>query len=143
VSISEASASEAAGPVNDFERWIAEAFATTGRFTALVVLVATVENQAAPMCSTWFNIAAGDVDWSDIAVTFAGAGREWHGAAFFPVVASGGGPLDNPAARLRLLELEERIDGDLLALNDGAFFDTSGRRMQIEKETLQCAPAGS
>jgi hypothetical protein len=140
VSTSEAAGSEAANPANDFERWIAGAFATTGPFTALVVLVETVENQVAPMCSIWLNFAAGDVEWSDLALTFAGAGREWDGAAFFPVSAPDGGPVDNPAARVRLRELEARIDDDLLALNDGAFFDRSGRRMQIEKETLQCSP---
>jgi hypothetical protein len=140
VSTSEAAGSEATVPANDFERWIAGAFATTGSFTALVVLVETIENQAAPMCSTWLNVTAGGVEWSDIAVAFAGAGREWDGAAFFPVSAPDGGPVDNPAARLRLRELEARIDDDLLALNDGALFDRSGRRMQIEKETLQCGP---
>jgi hypothetical protein len=143
VSISEAAGSETTGPANDFERWIAAAFATTGQFTVLVVLVETVENQVAPMCSTWFNVVTGDVEWSEIAVMFAGAGREWDGAAFFPVSAPDGGPVDNPTVRLRLRELEARIDDDLLALNDGAFFDRSGRRMQIEKETLQCAPVCS
>jgi hypothetical protein len=140
MSTTEAADSEAALPANDFERWIAGAFATAGPFTALVVLIETVDNQVAPMCSTWLNFAASEVEWNDIAVTFAAAGREWDGAAFFPVVAPEGGPVGNPAARQRLLELETRIDGDLLALNDGALFDRSGRRMQIEKETLLCAP---
>jgi hypothetical protein len=137
------STSERDEPGNDFERWIAEAFAATGPFTVLVVLVETIENQVTPMCSTCFNVVAGDTEWSDIAVMFAGAGRDWAGAAFFPVFTPDGGPVDNPTVRLRLRELEARIDEDLLALNDGVLFDPSGRRMRIEKETLQCAPACS
>jgi hypothetical protein len=124
--------------VNDFESWIAGAFAETGAFMTLVVLVELVEEQVTPMCSTWFNIMTGDIEWSDIAVMFAGAGREWHGAAFFPVFASDGGPIDNPTVRLRLHELEGRIDDDLLVLNEGGFFDRHGRRTHIEKETMQC-----
>ena len=134
------STSERDDPLNGFERWIAGAFANTGAFTSLVVLVEIVEKQVTPICSTWFNIVTGDIEWSDIVVMFAGAGREWHGAAFFPVFASDGGPVDNPTARLRLHELECRIDGDLLALNEGGFFDQEGRQMQVEKETLLCAP---
>jgi hypothetical protein len=133
------STSEQDGLVNDFERWIASALAKMGAFTMLVVLVEIVEKQVTPMCSTWFNIATGDIEWSDIVVAFAGAGREWHGAAFFPVVASDGGPVDNPTARLWLHDLERKIDDDLLALNEGGVFDRQGRRMQVEKETLQCA----
>jgi hypothetical protein len=134
------SISERDDPVNDFERWVAGAFAKTGAFTALVVLVEIVETQVTPMCATWFNIVTGDIEWGDVAVMFAGAGRDWHGAAFFPVVASDGGPVDNPTARLRLHELEGGIDGDLLALNEGSFFDREGRRVQVEKETLRCVP---
>jgi hypothetical protein len=132
------STSERNDPGNDFECWIAGAFAKTGVFTALVVLVEIVVKQVTPMCSTWLNIATGDIEWGDIVVMFAGAGREWHGAAFFPVFAPGGGPVDNPTARLRLLELEGRIDDDVLVLNEGGFFDKQGRRTQIDKETLQC-----
>ena len=137
------STSERGEPGNDFERWISEAFAATGPFTVLVVLIETVEGRVTPMCSTCFNVVAGDTEWSDIAVMFAGAGRDWDGAAFFPVLAPDGGPVDNPTVRLRLRELEARIDDDLLVLNEGAFFDPSGRRMRIEKETRQCAPVCS
>jgi hypothetical protein len=137
------STSERGEPGSDFERWLAEAFAARGPFTVLVVLVETVEGKVTPMCSTCFNVVTGDTEWSDIAVMFAGAGRDWDGAAFFPVSASDGGPVDNPTVRLRLRELEARIDGDLLALNEGAFFDPSGRRMRIERDTLQCTPSCS
>jgi hypothetical protein len=130
------STSERDNPVNDFECWAASAYADAGAFTALVILIEIIEKQVTPMCSTWFNIAADSVEWSEIAVMFAGAGGAWEGAAFFPVFASDGGPVDNPTARLRLRELEARIEDDVLALNEGELFDKWGQRMQIDKETL-------
>jgi hypothetical protein len=122
---------------NDFERWLAREFAQTGPFTALVVLIEIGATQVTPLCSTYFNVIGDEVEWSDIVVMFAGAGREWDGATFFPVVGAGGGPLDNPTARLRLRELEARIDDDRLVLNDGQFFDKWGRRMSVEEVTPQ------
>ena len=122
---------------NDFERWLAREFAQTGAFTALVVLLEIGATQVMPLCSTYFNVIGDEVEWSDIVVMFAGAGREWDGAAFFPVVGAGGGLLDNPTARLRLRELEARIDVDRLILNEGQFFDKWGRRMSVEEVTPQ------
>jgi hypothetical protein len=68
---------------------------------------------------------------------FAGAGRDWDGAAFFPVVDADGGPLDNPTARSRLRALEARLDDDRLVLNVGHFFDKWGRRLKIEEVSPQ------
>ena len=57
------------------------------------------------------------------------------------VVLSGdgphGGPLDNPNARLRLRELESRLDDNPLVLNEGNFFDKWGRRLKVEEVELQ------
>jgi hypothetical protein len=131
------SISERSHAGNDFEPWLAREFAETGAFTALAILVAIAETQVTPLCSTYFNVIGDDVEWSDIVVMFAGAGAEWDGAAFFPVVAADGGPLDNPTARLRLRDLEARVDDDRLVLNDGQFFDKWGRRMKIEEVTRQ------
>jgi len=118
---------------SDFARWLAREFAATGAFTALVVLVEIRETQVTPLCSTYFNVIGDEVEWNDMVVMFAGAGRAWDGAAFFPVVAAGGGPLDNPTARLELRRVESRVDADRLALNHGHFFDQWGRRMKIEE----------
>ena len=118
---------------NDFETWLAREFRETGAFTALVVLVEIGETRVTPLCSTYFNVIGDEVEWSEIVVMFAGSGREWSGAAFFPVTASHGGPLDNPTARLRLRELEARVDSDRLVLNEGHFFDRIGRRLKIEE----------
>ena len=119
----------------DFEAWLAREFAESGAFTALVVLVEIRDTQVTPLCSTYFNVVGDEVAWSDIVVMFAGSGRQWDGAAFFPIVAAGGGPLDNPTARVRLRDLEGRVDGDRLVLNEGHFFDQWGRRMKIEEVT--------
>jgi hypothetical protein len=124
-------------PVTDFDRWLADEFAATGAFTALVVLVSITETKVLPLCSTYLNVIGTETDWSEIVILFAGAGYEWDGASFFPVTAPDGGPLDNPTARLRLHELESRLDQNPLVLNEGHFFDKWGRRLKVEETELQ------
>jgi len=119
----------------DFERWLPTAFAETGAFTALVVLVDIAETQVTPLCSTYFNVIGDDVAWDDIVLMFAGSGADWDGAAFFAVTGASGGPLDNPTARLRLRALEARLAEDRLVLNEARFFDRRGRRLTIEEVT--------
>ena len=124
-------------PLSDFDRWLGAEFAQTGAFTALAVLVEIAENNVTPLCSTYFNVIGDEIDWSGITVLFAGAGRAWDGASFYPLTAPDGGPLDNPSARLRLRELEARLDDDPLVLNEGHFFDKWGRRLKIEEVMRQ------
>jgi hypothetical protein len=121
----------------DFDQWIAEEFARTGAFTALAVLVEIGETQVTPLASTYFNVIGEETDWGEITVMFAGAGRSWDGASFYPLTAADGGPVDNPTARLKLREIEARLDDDRLVLNEGHFFDKWGRRMQVEEMPLQ------
>jgi hypothetical protein len=120
---------------NDFEGWLKRAFSDLGAFTALVVLAEIGETRVAPLCSTYFNVIGDKVKWGEIVAMFAGAGRAWDGAVFFPTTASGGGPLDNPAARLRLRSLEARLEEGPLVFNEGHFFDKWGRRLKIEEVT--------
>jgi hypothetical protein len=127
------STSNGNAPPTDFDEWLAAEFARTGAFTALAVLVEITDNKVTPLCSTYFNVIGDEVDWSEITVLFAGAGHAWDGASFYPMTAPDGGPLDNPNARLRLRELEARLDDDRLVLNEGHFFDKWGRRLQIEE----------
>jgi hypothetical protein len=131
------SISETKSPATDFDRWVADEFAETGAFTALVILVEIAEPAVVPLCSTYFNVIGDEFDWGEITVLFAGSGRDWSGACFFPVIATDGGPLDNPTARLRLRELETRVDESRLMLNEGNFFDKWGRRLQIEEMQAQ------
>ena len=131
------STAESETPATDFDRWLAEEFAATGAFTALVVLVSITETKVFPLCSTYLNVVGTETDWGEIVVLFAGAGQQWDGASFFPATASDGGPLDNPMARLRLRELEIRLDANPLVLNEGNFFDKGGRRLKVEETELQ------
>lgn len=121
----------------DFDQWIAEEFARTGAFTAFVVLVSIGETKVNPLCSTYFNVIGDEIEWGEITVLFAGSGTNWDGASFFPMTAANGGPLDNPTARVRLREIEARLDDDRLMLNEGHFFDKWGRRLKIEEIGLQ------
>ncbi len=127
------STSDPRRPATDFEDWITREYATTGDFTALVVLVDIGETKVTPLCSTYFNVIGDEVEWQDIVVMFAGSGADWHGASFYPAVSAHGGPLDNPTARIKLRELEQRLDDDRLVLNEGHFFDKWGRSMRIDE----------
>jgi hypothetical protein len=118
-----------------FENWLAAHFAATGEFTALAVLVEISERTVTPLRSTFFNVVGDEVSWGDMVRLFAGAGVTWDGAAFFPFTAPGGGALDNATARLKLRTLESRLADDRLVLNEGEFFDASGRRLKIEEVT--------
>jgi hypothetical protein len=115
----------------EFDQWLGAEFGRIGPFTALAVLVEIAESNVVPLCSTYFHIIGDAVDWAEITVMFAGAFQSWDGAAFFPLTAGAGGPLDNPSARLRLRELEARLDDDRLVLNEGHCFDQRGRRLRI------------
>ncbi len=131
------SISETPKPQTDFDDWLKREFAETGEFTALAVLVEITETKVSPLCSTYFNVIGDETDWGEITILFAGAGRDWHGAAFFPVTGAAGGALDNPNARLRLHELESKLDANPLVLNEGNFFDKWGRRLKVEEIDLQ------
>lgn len=131
------SISESAAGATDFERWLEAEVTEIGSFTALVVLVAIGDTKVTPLCSTHFNVIGVEVDWSDITLLFAGAGVDWDGACFFPMTSPRGAPLDNPTARLKLRDLEARLNDDRLVLNEGHFFDKLGRRLQIEEVQLQ------
>lgn len=121
----------------EFDAWIAEEFGRRGDFTALVVLLAVDELKVTPLCSTYFAVIGTEIDWPEIVLLFAGAGMPWDGATFFPVAGTDGRPLDNPTARLKLRELESRLEEDRLVLNEGHFFNREGRRLLIEEVTLQ------
>ena len=137
MSISDSDAAKPDATKTDFDRWIVEEFEDRGEFTALVVLVDIGETKVTPLCSTYFNVIGTEIDWAEITVLFAGSGQDWSGASFFSMTGPDGRPLDNPAARLKLKELEARLDEDRLVLNEGRFFDKWGRRMKIEEVQVQ------
>jgi hypothetical protein len=116
----------------EFDQWLAGMVREHGQFTLLVVLTAIGERSVTPLCSTYMHVIGDEIEWEEIKVMFAGSGQSWDGAAFFPTKAQNGGPVDNPTARLRLAELEAKVNQDRMVLNDGHFFDTQGRHIEIE-----------
>jgi hypothetical protein len=101
-------------------------------FTVLVILTGIGERSVVPLASTYMHVMGDEVDWEGIKALFAASGRDWDGAAFFPTSAEGGGPIDAPTAHRRLAELEAKVAADRMVLNDGQFFDTLGRHIEIE-----------
>ena len=116
---------------SDFEAWIDVEFADRGAFTALVVLVEIGERSVTPVVSTYIDVSA-EIDWPEVVTLFAGVGIPWNGASFFPVMAREGGPLDDAAARTKLIEIERRVRAERLVLNEGFFFDRDGQRVMVE-----------
>jgi hypothetical protein len=116
---------------SDFKTWIDAELAESGAFTALVVLVEIGERSVTPVVSTYVNVSA-EIDWPEVVTLFQGVGIPWDGASFFPVTAPDGGPLEDAAARARLIETEQRVRAERLALNEGFFFDRHGQRIMVE-----------
>jgi hypothetical protein len=112
----------------DFDEWLASAYREAGSFTVLAVLAEIRNHRITPLTSTYFHVVGDEADWDTITALFVSSGKDWDGAAFFPA----GGPLDNPSARQRLKELDERVTKDRMTLNEGHFFDILGRRIKIE-----------
>ncbi len=120
----------------DFDEWIRHEYASGNPrgFTAFVVLVKIKKKDVEPLCSTYMHVIGNETDWGEITTLLAGSGMTWDAAAFFPKRDfRSGGPLDNPSARLLLLDQEAKIRENRLAINDGYFFDAWGRRMRVEE----------
>ncbi len=60
------SRSDPARPAS-FDAWIAEEFAATGAFTALVVLIGIGELTLTPLRSTWLHVIGTELDWPAVA----------------------------------------------------------------------------
>jgi hypothetical protein len=120
----------------EFDEWVAAEFARSGAFTALAVLVELSANQVAPLCSTYFNVVDGEIDWQEITILFAGSGADWDAACFFAMRTANGAPLDNPNARSKLRELEARLDQDLSVLKEGHCFNKLGLRFANQEVGL-------
>ncbi|MCP8937563.1 hypothetical protein NK718_03475 [Alsobacter sp. SYSU M60028] len=120
----------------DFDRWLKAEYAAGGPrgFTAFAILVKIGKKDVTPLCSTYMHVIGVDIDWGEVTTLFAGSGMRWDAAVFFPKRdARTGGPLDNPSARIFLLQHEAKIADDRLAINEGHFFDAWGRRMRVEE----------
>jgi hypothetical protein len=124
----------------DFDEWIAGEFGR-GPFTALILVLQVGELTAEPVASTYLHVIGDEVRWADMRKLLGGAPNKWNAVAFF-ASRDKGGPVPDRIAKVRLLDVEERVNADRLELNKGAFFDKKGRRLEIEaaetpKPTLQ------
>lgn len=126
----------AEAPDSDFKHWIDAEFAERGAFTALVALVEIGERSIKPRAFISLDVTAAETDWPDLVAAFNSAGMSWNGASFFPASVDGG-PLEDAAARIALRAMEQRVRAELLALNDGFFFDRDGQRILVEKADPQ------
>lgn len=115
----------------DFDVWLQAMVAGHGEFTVLVILTEIGERSVVPLCSTYLHVIGDEVDWAEVKSLFAGADRNWDGAAFFPTKGREVGPVDRETVRRRLAELEAKVVENRMVLNDGHFFDTHGRRIEI------------
>ena len=120
----------------DFDLWLGEEYAAGDPrgFTAFAILLKIKKQDVEPICSTYMHIVGIEIDWGEMTNLFAGAGMKWDAVVFFTRRdPRTNGPLDNPTARLHLLDQEARISEDRMAINDGFFFDAFGRRMMVEE----------
>ena len=94
-----------------------------------------------PLCSTYLHVIGDEVDWEEIKIMFAGSGRNWDGAAFFPTKAAQRRSRRQPDGAPRLAELEAKVTENRMVLNDGHFFDMLGRRSRSSRwPTHEAAP---
>ncbi len=121
----------------DFDRWIVEEFEEPRRVHRAGRAGRDRRDQGDAACSTYFNVIGTEIDWAEIMALFADSGQDWSGASFFSMTAPTAAPLDNPTVRLKLRELEARLDQDRLVLNEGRFFDKRGCRLKIEEVQVQ------
>ncbi|MCZ8044070.1 MAG: hypothetical protein O9330_16495 [Beijerinckiaceae bacterium] len=120
----------------DFDRWIVAEYESGDPrgFTAFVILVKVKKKDVEPLCSTFLHVIGAETDWGEITTLFAGSGMRWDAAVFFAKRDfRNKGPLDNPAARIFLLEQEAKVAEDRLSINEGHFFDAWGRRMRVDE----------
>jgi hypothetical protein len=127
-----------AGRPTEFDDWLAAMVQRHREFTVLVILTAIRESKVIPLRSTFLHVIGGEVGWGEIRTMFESAERDWNGAAFFATKAQGGGPIDNATARLRLVELQDKVRADRMVLNEGDFFDALGRRIELEPLADPC-----
>ncbi len=120
------------GRRTEFDEWLADMVRRHREFTVLVILTSIGDRHVVPLCSTYLHVIGDEVGWEDIKVMFASSDRSWDGAAFFATKARDGGPVDNSTARVRLAELEAKVTADRMILNEGSYFNTEGRKIQIE-----------
>lgn len=116
-----------------FEPWLKSAFTETGGFTALIILVRIGDATVAPIASTYVHAIGDELSWKEFSAMLSQSGQPWDGVVIYCETDGGKGPIPDALARIKLREAELRIGDDRLAINDGHFFDTHGRRMRVDE----------
>lgn len=116
----------------EFERWIAERFAATSGFTALILLVNLGHDKVDLISCSYVHVIGDDVRWRDMKSMLDASLRKWDGFAVFPESPPGGGPLIDIVAKARLQERIDEVTVNRMILNDAGFFDTHGRAIRID-----------
>jgi len=131
------SAREHRGKLDDalFDDWVVKEYRRANGFTALIVLVSTVNLGVVPLRSTFTHIIGDEIDWHQFSMLMRGAGVAWDAVLIMPVSDEDGGPIEDHRAAEELRALEDRLNEDRMVANEGYFFDNWGRRMKVEPAT--------
>ena len=116
----------------DFDRWLADKYAETQGFTALILLIALEDTAVVPVSCSYLHVIGDEVSWRELRALIDGSGRSWDGIALFAESAPGGGPLIELVAKARLQERVTEVTGDRMCLNAAGFFDKKGRAIRID-----------
>ncbi len=120
----------------EFERWIAERYAETDGFTALILLVAIGSDKVEMISCSYVHVIGDEVRWRDMKTMLDASRRKWDGFAIFPESPPGGGPLIDIVAKARLQERIDEVTVDRMVLNNAGFFNTHGRAIRIDPVDL-------
>lgn len=116
----------------EFERWIAEQFAATSGFTALILLITLGTDKVNLISCSYVHVIGDEVRWRDMKTMLDASRRKWDGFAIFPESPPGGGPLIDIVAEARLQERIDEVTVNRMVLNGAGFFDTHGRPIRID-----------
>lgn len=114
----------------DFDDWLAGAYAETGAFTILFVLLGIRDTTVDLLRSAWLHVVGDETRWPDMVALFAGAGVPWSGVVFFR--AGREGLVTDNEARRRLAALVRALHEDRSLISDGDFFNAQGLRLRLE-----------
>jgi hypothetical protein len=119
-----------------FDDWIVKEYRRTNGFTALILLISTANLGVVPLRSTFTHMIGDELDWHQFSMLMRGAGVAWDGVLIVPVSDKDGGPIEDHRAAEELRALEDRVNENRMAVNEGHFFDNWGRRMKVEAATM-------
>ena len=116
----------------DFDRWLRETFASTGGFTALMMLLEIGETRIAPVSCSYLHVIGDEIDWKQMRKLLDQARGPWQGVVFFAESAAGGGPVIDLVARELMQQRINEVTVNRMRLNDGGMFDKQGRAIRID-----------